>query len=250
MKTGPIPPVLLLAGALLVVAIVVEIARIALFSEGEHTTIAEKEIPLTSSAFKDVHTKFPKWKANQQQKYPVLEIPTFSHNIVENKHNNAIQLIIFTDHSSQTAREQEAYLLGLLSGTNKYLVQITYKFAPATENSTDGGLFEQIAYRAGVYGKYKRLLQERTGNLTGDDFVDILEKAGLPLAELRITMRRDMEMMLQWLEEDIQQARYLEATDVPTFFLNGHRLGTPDLPLHKVNSYVSNLSAGVDIWQK
>lgn len=251
MSNVPTPPVILLAGVLICVAIGVEIARISLFDEGEYTVTQSAKIEELSDkgTFKNIHTKFPKWKSKRQEQHVSVYIPFLPHNIVENKHDGAVVLTIFTDHASQSAREQEAYVKGLIAGTNRYNIQTEYKFMPADHEITDGGLFEQIAYRGGVYSKYKKLLNERSGNLVGDDFIDILEKSGLPLIELRAMMRRDMAVMLKWLEADIQQAQYFEATEVPVFFLNGHRLGTPELPLHKINTYISQIVDGDEVWQ-
>lgn len=233
-------------------AIGIQVARISLFSEGEYSVNTGKKVS-KGGTFKNIHKKFPHWKNKQEMerlanKENIIQIPFYSHNIVENKHDGAVDLVIFTDHSSQSAREQEEYVKSLIKGANKYAVQITYKFMPINPDITDGGLFEQIAYRNGVYSKYKRLLNKATGNLTGDDFIDILEKSGIPLAKLRVIMRRDMDMMLKWLEIDIKQAYYFKATDVPTFFLNGQRLATPDLPLNDINSYVSRIVDGGDIY--
>jgi hypothetical protein len=251
MSNIPTPPVLILAGVLVCVAIGVEIARISLFNEGEFSPNKMKRVsPLSEkTTFKTLHTKFPKWNATQKAKHQAVHIPLLTHNIVENKHDGAVVITIFTDHASQSAREQEAYVKGLITGTNKYNIQINYKFMPKDKDITDGGLFEQIAYRNGIYNKYKILLNAETGNLTGDDFISILEKSGFPLMELRSAMRRDMGVMLKWLEADIKQAQYFEVNDVPVFFVNGHRLGTPDLPYHKINTFISRIVAGNEIWK-
>jgi hypothetical protein len=254
MKKIPTPPVIVLAGVLVCTAIVVEIARIALFEEGEYIPqppqVRHAKHADGDRTFKDLHKKFPAWKLSQQEKHKPVDIPLFAHNIVENKSEGSVILTIFTDHASQVAREQEMYIKDMIKGTNKYHVQTNYKFMPYDADATDGGLFEQIAYRNGVYNKYKILLHEAKGNLSGDHFIDLLEKSGIPLAELRNIMRRDMGVMLKWLEADIQQAKQLEITDVPVFFLNGHRLGTPDLPYHKVNLFVSRLLQGNEIWEE
>ena len=249
--------VFLLAGLLLVLALVLEIFRIFYFSprpqieKKVEEPVVEKTIPKKPSSgnvFNDLHMKYPGY-APPPYELRHDSVPKFLHNPILGVKDAPIRLTIFTDMACITCRQEVSHMLDSVRG---YLgeIEVVFKYFPRNESQVEGGIFDQVARRAGVYPQYVWRILKSTKNLQTEDYLFMLEKTGVSLARLRVLMSDEMSRIMVQLEKDIQQGKDLNVQkrrSLPVAYINGYRLGQNYLPSHRLPEYIQEIQETGDL---
>lgn len=256
--------IFLVVGILLVLACVLEVFRILYFSPLPEMTVEEEvvrpskslEVPgmesprsakpekriIEGNVFEEMYKRYPGYQPPPME-LEHQNVPKFLHNPVLGTKGAPIRLVIFTDSSCTPCRQEVAYTLEKIRG---YLnrVEVVMKYYPRFEKNLEGGIFDQIARRTGVYQPYFWKLLKNRKTLVADDFLFTLEKVGVSLTRLRLIMADEMSRIVTQLEKDIDQGERLKVDqrrNLPVMYLNGYRLGQNYLPSHRITSYIDEI---------
>lgn len=238
-------PLLLLAGFFILAAVVLKFSQIWLQSG----TSAQEKPSAAVRALAEVESKKVVEEEPQQHRISRLrrlekgDVSQFPHNITEGDPGAPVRLVVFTDPACAVCRREVKSLLNRLEEQQRYLY-VVYKYVPFREGEMNGGIFTQMARRFGDFDQFSSQLRRRDDNIQLSEFVSFLEDAGVPLTRQRRLMNSHTDSILRDLQQDITQAESLGVDELPTFFLNGYRLGQLFLPKEDVAEYVGRLRRG------
>jgi len=252
-------PVFLLAGTMFLLAVVLEVVYIVTENfpseeEINKSLIPKKPKPPSKNVFDNLYKKYPSYKTDKKEtkefKLPEKDLKT--ENVAAFEHNNTIgpkdamiTLTAFTDSNCLSCRSEVKRLLGIVK-SNPGRVRLVLKFVPAVVGETNGGIFDQIARREGVFPAYFKALMAKNKELGVDELLELLDRLDVPLADLRRVMQEDMNGILRDMQRDINQADRLGIRDgkLPVVYLNEYRVGQNYLPQENLDEIVRMMIKG------
>ena len=251
-------PILILAGAVLFVALILELIRLAAYSEVEFDTEDKTvnqpvNVQTSGNVFDNIHKQYPTYKdvASQLVQRKITFEP---HNYVLGNASSKVKVVIFNDNDCEICRAESQRLTRVFKPLLKDILVI-YKHMPADKNKDSmPAIFGQIAIRKGVYDKFLNEVSAYKSDLkTTEDYLVLLEKIGVSLQDQRQIMINDMANILKSIQNDVDQATAAgayESKHQPVIYLNGYQLGQRYLPEHKMIHYIERLLKGEDIVPK
>lgn len=203
--------------------------------------VSKKNNP-TGTVFDTLHTQYPGYK-NRTETLEHQKIPYALHNPVIGDARALVTFTIFTDPSCASCRNILANFLKEIQ-PRKEKISLVFKFMPTDKEKSDGGIFDQVAWRANVYQNYMKEINKKRQNLNDEDFLTALEKVGVPLEKQQDIMRKDMTEIITANQEDVllsEKLKLYEKGHIPVIFINQYRLGQAYLPENNVLTYIDRL---------
>lgn len=177
-----------------------------------------------------------------------LQAPPLPQNLQFGDAMAKVTVTIFTDPSCGACREQvRAWTAGLpVEG-----VRQVYKFWPQNPDRLTPGMLVELARRQAVVPNFWRSLQG-AGNLDLDDprMLDMLDRAGLPLAEQRAALVNEGESLMASLEPDIQLAKSANLPRGPVVMVDDYVLDGEVLSPDSLGVYVKRRLEGRQILER
>jgi hypothetical protein len=145
-----------------------------------------------------------------------------------------LTVTVFASHCTSVLADVLAQL-----NEHNTAISTVIKYVPPQPGAMDAGLLMQLAARQGYFEAYWQELCT-TGASTLVEQVKALEDAGMSLSRQRAAMALHLNSILQELNADIALAEEngVHAENVPTVFIDGHKVGTPSLPLEHIGPYI------------
>lgn len=158
-----------------------------------------------------------------------------------------VTVTIFTDPSCGPCREKvRTWTAGLpVQG-----VRQVYKFWPQDPSRLTPGMLVELARRQGEVGDFWRAIQGAGGqNLDDARMLEMLDSAGLPLAEQRATLMSDGTGLMASLEPDIATAKGARLPPPPVLMVDDYVLDGEILSPEGLRGYVRKRLEGRELFE-
>ncbi|MDD9912720.1 MAG: thioredoxin domain-containing protein [Alphaproteobacteria bacterium] len=209
--------------------------------QAEHQKSVTIEKPkITASGFSNIALKHPKRKQYIQRipgKPITVKIKPLAHNFTTGSKNDNIVLTIFGDPSCGPCRQQIASVVKNLPPKTK----VVYKYYPQADQNPEGGIFQQLAAKKGLWNTIHKKLENAEHHLDFNSWTSLLEREGLNLREQRELLRKHTQQIVGNLQADINQADINGIKHFPAFIINNYLIDGKILTLGNMSHYVKRL---------